>query len=286
MRRGLLILVHLTSKVMAMIGTAPNSLIRASTWASGTADRCGLRTVGVVLLAVLAIAACSTTPPVQATGDPGSANTRPGTVVVRAQGSVQAVPDIAVLGISVEIAQSSVAAARDRAARITEVVIDEFRRLGVSDQDMQTSRFSIQPDYRYTDDGRRRLVGYRVVHALTVTYRDLDTVGAAIDAVSEAGGDELAFRDIAFAHDDPERHLEAARRDAVDKLHSIARQLAEAANRELGPLLEISEGVTPPEAPYPRPAAGALLRAEAVDTPISIGSDTITVTVHGTFALR
>ena len=122
---------------------------------------------------------------------------------------------------------------------------------------MQTSRFSIQPDYQYTDDGRRRLAGYRVVHALTVTYRDLDTVGTAIDAVSEAGGDEIAFHDIAFAHSDPERHVEAARRDAVDKLHRTARQLAEAASRELGPLLEISEGVAPPNDPYPRPAMSA-----------------------------
>ena len=248
--------------------------------------RCGLRSVGVVIMAVLVIAGCSTTSQVQDMGSPGPANARPGTVVVRAEGSVQAVPDIAVLGISVEITQPSVAAARDRAAGVTETVIDEFRRLGVEDRDMQTSRFSIQPEYRYTDDGRRRLAGYRVVHALTVTYRDLGTVGPAIDAVSEAGGDELAFRDIAFAHADPERHLEAARRDAVDKLHRIARQLAEAVNRELGALLEISEAVTPSADPYPRPATGALLRAEAVDTPISIGSDTMAVTVRGVFALR
>ena len=105
--------------------------------------------------------------------------------------------------------------------------------------------------------------------------------------MSEAGGDELAFRSIGFTHADPDRHLEAARRDAVDKLHRTARQLAEAANRELGPLLEISEGVAPPEASYRGPTAGAaLLRAEAVDTPISIGSDLITVTVRGVFALR
>ena len=127
------------------------------------------------------------------------ADAHPGTVVVRAEGSVQAVPDIAVLGIGVEITRPSVAAARDQAARVTETVIDEFQRLGGEQRDMQTSRFSIQPEYQYADDGRRRLTGYRVVHSLTVTYRDLDTVGTAIDAVSEAGGDELAFRDIAFA---------------------------------------------------------------------------------------
>lgn len=273
-----------------MIAKARHPSILAGKRASGAADRCGLRAIGVVLVAVLATVGCSTTTHVTTTHVPaigvaGSANAHPGTVVVRAEGSVQAVPDIAVLGIAVEITQPSVAAARDRAALVTEAVIAELGRLGVEDRDMQTSRFSIQPDYQYTDEGRR-LAGYRVVHSLTVTHRNLDTLGPAIDAASDAGGDELVFRDIAFAHADLEGHFEAARRDAVAELHRTARQLAEAANRELGPLLEISEGVAPSDGPYPRPAASALLKADAVDTPISIGSDTITVTVRGVFALR
>ena len=252
------------------------------------AARGGLPAFALMLIAALATAGCSTAPDVHDAGAMITpVGTQWGTVVVRAEGSVQAVPDIVLLGISVEIAEPSVAAARDRAARVTDAVIEELARHGVEQRDMQTSRFSIQPEYQYTEGGRRRLTGYRVVHALTVTYRDLDTVGGAIDAVSEAGGDELAFRNIGFTHADPDRHLEAARRDAVDKLHRRARQLAEAANRELGPLLEISEGVAPPEASYRGPTAGAaLLRAEAVDTPISIGSDLITVTVRGVFALR
>ena len=120
------------------------------------------------------------------------------------------------------------------------------------------------------------LTGYRVVHTLTVTYRDLDTVGTAIDAVSDAGGDELAFRSIAFAHANPGRYLEAARREAVAELHRTATQLAEAANR-----------VGPPDGPYLMPSAGAaLLKAETVETPISIGTDSITVTVRGWFAIH
>ena len=240
-----------------------------------------------MLIAVLATAGCSTTPSAGTADGATNAGMQSGTVQVRAEGSVEAVPHIAVLGMSVEITEPSVGAARDRAARLTEVVIDELRRHGVEEEDIRTSRFSIDPDYQYTNDGGRRLNGYRVVHALTVTYRDLDTVGAAIDAVSSAGGDALAFGHIAFTHADPERHRQAARRDAVGRLHRTARQLAEASNRELGPLLEISEEVSPDYDPYPSLAAGpAMLRSEAVDTPISIGSEVISITVRGVFALR
>ena len=264
-------------------------MIASTTGSSpGSAALSPLPAIAVVLIAALATAGCSTAPQVQDMDAPSPAGTQSGTVVVRAEGSVQAVPDVAVLGISVEITEPSVRAARDRAARVSDAVINELERHGVEQQDMQTNRFSIHPAYQYTDDGRRRLTGYRVVHALTVTYWDLDTVGTAIDAVSEAGGDELAFRDIAFTHSDTERHLEAARRDAVDKLHRTARQLADASNRKLGALLEISEDPAALDyGPYQGRSAGtAMLRAEAVDTPISIGSDVITVTVRGVFALR
>ena len=240
-----------------------------------------------MLITVLATAGCSTTPPTATADAPTTAGTQSGTVQVRAEGRAEAVPDIAVLGMSVEITGSSVAAARDRAARLTQAVIDELGRQGVEEEDIRTNRFSVDPDYQYTNDGGRRLNGYRVVHALTVTYRDLGTVGAAIDALSTAGGDALVFRDIAFTHADLERHRQAARRNAVDRLHRTARQLAEASHRELGPLIEISEEVSPDYGPYQNLSAGAaMMRSEAVDTPISVGSDVIRVTVRGVFALR
>ena len=73
----------------------------------------------------------------------------------------------------------------------------------------------------------------------------------------------------------------------MDRLHRTARQLAEASNRELGPLLEISEEVSPDYGPFQSLSAGAvMLKSEAADTPISVGSDVIRITVRGVFALR
>ena len=250
-------------------------------------DATVLGAVVAVLIAAMATAGCSTTPAARDTVTAATEETHSATVRVQAEGSAEAVPDIAVLGMSVEVIEPSAGTARDRAARLTKAVIDELGRQGVEEDDIRTSRFSIDPDYRYTNDGRRILNGYRVIHALAVTHRDLDTLGAVIDAASRAGGDALAFNHIAFSHADPEPHRQAARRDAVDRLHRTARQLAEASNRELGPLLEISEEVSPEYGPFQSVSAGAvMLRSEAADTPISVGSDVIRVTVRGVFALR
>ena len=71
-------------------------------------------------------------------------------------------------------------------------MIDELERQGVEDRAIRAGRFSIRADYQYTDAGGRRLNGYRVSHTLTVEIGNLESVGAAIDALSRASGDALA----------------------------------------------------------------------------------------------
>ena len=78
------------------------------------------------------------------------ANPEPGAVVVppRRRGRT----DKAVLYTGVEITKPSVAAAKDRAARMTEAAVDELRRLGVADRDMQTK--AVQHPARLSVHGR------------------------------------------------------------------------------------------------------------------------------------
>ena len=241
----------------------------------------------LLLAALLAVPGCHTGSTVVSGAAVPTAAPAPGTIHAWAEGRAEAVPDIAVVRMSIETSGRTVRAAREQAASLTRAVIDELARHGAEERHIRTSRFSIRADYQYTDDGRR-LTGYQVSHALTVELANLESVGAAIDALSKAGGDALAFHDIEFAYADPERLLEEARRNAVAKLHRHAQQLAAAANQELGPLLELTEvsGAPDPSPPGPYLAAEMMARARPADTPISIGSGTVSVTVRGVFALR
>ena len=91
------------------------------------------------------------------------ANPRIGSGGGARRGSVEAVPDTAVLDIGVEITKPSVAAAR---------AIDELRRLGVEDQDMQAR--SVQHPARLSVHRRwRDLTGYPVLHVLTEGRRPM-----------------------------------------------------------------------------------------------------------------
>ena len=240
------------------------------------------------IAALVATAGCHTgSTAVSGPAEPGDVPVF-GTLYAWAEGRAEAAPDIAVVRMSIETSGRTVHGAREQAAGLTRAVLEELERQGVAEEKIRTTRFSIRADYQYTDDGRRRLTGYQVSHALTVEIADLESVGAAIDALSEAGGDALAFHDIEFGYAAPERLLEEARRNAVEKLQRHAQQLAAAANRELGPLLELTEvsGAPGPSPPGPYLAAEMMARARPADTPISAGSGTVSVTVRGVFELR
>lgn len=247
------------------------------------------RTLPAVLLlaALLAVPGCHTGSTVISGAAVPAAAPAPGTIHAWAEGRAEAVPDIAVVRMSIETSGRTVRGAREQAAGLTRAVIDELARQGVEDRHVRTSRFGIRADYEYTDDGRR-LIGYQVSHSLTAEIANLESVGDGIDALSEAGGDALAFHDIEFAYADPERLLAEARRNAVENLQRHAQQLAAAANRELGPLLELTEvsDAPGPSPPGPYLAAEKMVRARPADTPISAGSGTVSVTVRGVFELR
>ena len=240
------------------------------------------------LAALVAMAGCHTGSTVVRGPAVPAAAPAPGTIHAWAEGRAEAVPDIAVVRMSIETSGRTVRAARERAADVTRAVIAELARQGVEDRDIRTSRFSIRADYQYADDGRRHLTGYQVSHALTVEIANLESVGAALDALSEAGGDALAFHAIEFGYADPDRLLEQARRNAVENLQRHAQQLAAAANRELGPLLELTELSGTPDSGPPGPylAAEVMARSRPADTPISAGSRTVSITVRGVFELR
>ena len=239
----------------------------------------------LLLAALLAVPGCRTLSPVAGVAVPAAAAPGPGTLHAWAEGRAEAVPDIAVVRMIIETSGRTVRAARGQAAGVTRSVLDELQRQGVEERNIRTLGFSIRPEHEYTDAGRR-LVGYQVSHALVVKIANPESVGAAIDALSEAGGDAVAFHDIEFAYADLERLLEEARRAAVEKLQRHAQQLAAAANRELGPLLELTEVSGAPASARPAPYLAAEMVGAPADTTISVGSGTASVTVRGVFELR
>lgn len=244
----------------------------------------------VVILAggiLLLLTACGTT-----TGQPGSpaaaAALQEGTstgmtgISVSGRGEVIGTPDTLSVSLGVSVTRATVSEAIDVAAQRATGLIDAMRDLGVADDDMQTSNYSVYPEYDYSDNNAPKITGYRVDNTLSVKIRNLDMAGEILDAAASAAGDDVRVNGVSFSLDDNDALLVAARAAAWEDARTKAEQLAELAGVTLGAPLTISESVANfPQPFFDRAAAGAFDEA----TPIQAGQETVTVDLSVTFEI-
>ena len=85
------------------------------------------------------------------------------------------------------------------AAEAMDALMKALTARGIEERDIQTTRFSIYPEYQYDrDKDRSELVGYRVNNQISVTIRNLDQVGMVIDDMLEAGGEPRPLQRNSF----------------------------------------------------------------------------------------
>ena len=154
--------------------------------------------------------------------------------------TVNAVPDTATVGAGVQTrAMTADGAARENAVKM-DAIIARIRALGVAKEDIQTSNFSINPQFQYNNDNTPpKFIGYDVANMVTVKLRKLDRVGPALDALIASGANSINGPSFMLDNDTAARS--AARRAAFTDAQSRARELAGLAGYTGVKLLEISE---------------------------------------------
>lgn len=206
------------------------------------------------------------------------------TLNISAEGTVQREPDIAFLNAGVQTRGDTAEAAMSANASAMNGVFEALAAANIARRDMQTSNFSLQPQYDYSNrqSGEPpRLTGYQASNQLTVKVRDLDTLGETMDALVGAGGN--TFSGLSFALEDDRSAMNAARKLAMNDAISRAELYAAASGYELARVVTISES----SGYRPQPmAAMAQTRSLESATPIASGEVGYSVTVNVTFELR
>jgi len=204
-------------------------------------------------------------------------------VTVSGSGSAFGEPDVAELSLGVEAEAAGVSEARSRAAEAMEAMLTALKDGGVADEDIQTTRFSVQPRFDYID-GRQELRGFVVTNIVIAKIREIDDTGGLIDSALEAGGDLARVDNLRFTIDDPSALEEQARQEAMAEARRKAETLAQAAGVELGPPRSISESGGPQPVPFElRSVPGA---GELAATPIEVGELEVRVQVQVVYALE
>lgn len=217
----------------------------------------------------------------QDTADNGMREARPGVMDLRGHGEVMAVPDTAYINSGVVTEAET---ARDALTANTEAMtqlIDVLKQAGIDDRDIQTSNFTVQPQYVYPDerdsDGYTRppkISGYRVSNAVTVRIRQLDSLGAVLDQAVSVGANTV--NSVSFAVGDPDSLYDDARKRAVADAIAKAELYAEAAGVTLGRIRSISENGP---VPLPKAMDAQVMRMEAVPAAVPVQAGEISYSV-------
>jgi uncharacterized protein YggE len=204
------------------------------------------------------------------------------TVTVTGEGVIHGVPNLAVLQSAVVTTNADAGAALSQNSAKVRSTLAAFHAAGIADRDIATTDFSITPRYaeRKDDDSAPRIVDYTVRNAVTVKIRELDHLGAVLQAAVGSGANDVGALSFTFA--DPGKLLDEARRKAMADARHRAALYAEAAGMALGPVVRITDngGVVP--RPY------AMMRTMAAPkggVPISRGEREVRARVQAVWSL-
>ncbi|MCG0239046.1 MAG: SIMPL domain-containing protein [Firmicutes bacterium] len=153
------------------------------------------------------------------------------TISVTGRAVLEVSPDTAQVTLGVSQVAPTAAESYNRAANAMQRLVAAIREQGIAESEIRTSGLSIYPEYEWNRE-ERRLVGYRTTATVTVTTRNLDRVGAIIDAGVAAGANEV--QGIQFLVREEARHLDAALEQAVADARHKAEQVARAMGVKVG----------------------------------------------------
>ncbi|MEK7109049.1 MAG: SIMPL domain-containing protein [Patescibacteria group bacterium] len=217
------------------------------------------------------------------------------TISISGHGEALAVPDIATFSFSVVSDKATVAAAQADATQKANATTKYLTDAGVDKKDIQTSDYSIYPQYDYVQGvcqggycpgGRQVLRGYQVRQGTTVKVRETAKAGELLAGVGGKGATEVSG--LQFTFDDPDKVATEARdkaiADAKEKAETLAKQLGVSLVRVVS-FSESSGGS------YPRPMTAAYSMGGAEDSKsvapeISTGQNKVTNDVTVTYEIR
>jgi len=197
--------------------------------------------------------------------------------------SVRAAPDLVVIGAGVITQAATAREAMAQNARKMERAIARLKAMKIAARDIQTSNFSLAPQYRYDREREQQiLIGYRVSNQISVKLRDQRRAGEVLDALVAEGVNNVNGPSFVLENDEAAR-LEARGR-AYAKALATARQYARLAGFERVELVGLSEQLAR-GAPVPVMAARMAAAEADAATPIEPGEVETAVTIAVRFRL-
>lgn len=134
------------------------------------------------------------------------------TITVTGSGTLEVTPDIAEIQFDVVTEGNNVVEVQNENAQITSRVLEAIISFGIMRTDIQTSQYQVLPRYDYID-GKQTFRGYEVRNSITVTVRNVNSVGRLIDLAVKSGANHVSS--LQFKLENEEAYYNQALRLAI-----------------------------------------------------------------------
>lgn len=208
----------------------------------------------------------------------------PQEISISGSGKIYAKPDVAILILGVE----------DKGAKISDIVknntdkmnkiIKDVKDSGVDEKDIQTTQYTITPEYNWTEVRGRIFIGYSLTQQITVKVRDFEKIGSILDKATSDGAN--AVGDLQFTIDEPESVRAEARQKAIEEAKTKAATLANQSGLKIVKLINISEGYDSYPQPLYAKGGGVMMESVSAVPDIQAGQMEINSTVILTYRVR
>ena len=202
-------------------------------------------------------------------------------ITISATGSATVVPDAVRINATVSVLGASSKAALASAATTSAAVRKALTANKVATKDIATQSVTVNPEYSYPASGTPTLSGYRATQSFDITIRAASTAGAVVDAIVEAGADNLQVNGVSPFVLDDNKATDSARTAAVNKAKAKAASYAKLLGVKLGKVIYLDESSAPSVYPVYTTAA----KADSTATVVDLGEQKITVSVTVRWAI-
>jgi len=176
------------------------------------------------------------------------------TIVVTGLGSASAKPDQAELRLGVSTKGATATEALTKNAESMGRIMEKIKAMEMVEE-IETSRFSLRPDYSRMVE---KLEGLIVDHVFRVTTTDLDKVGEIIDKAVETGANKVEMINYTFKRDTLEELSKRARQKAMSDAKAKAETIADSLGVEIVGISNAIEDTYPYTKGAPPPLASGV----------------------------
>ena len=212
-----------------------------------------------------------------------------GTIAIDGRGEVSAAPDTAFVTSGVTTQGETARQALDLNTEAMGDLIAALKAAGIEAKDIQTSGFSVNPNYVYSEQRDAsgytlppKITGYQVSNSVTVRVRALSSLGSVLDRAVTVGANTI--NGVSFSVADPTELYNKAREQAFADARNKADLYATAASGKLGDIISISESQNS-SSPQPYMAKALASPAPRSDVPVQAGELNFAAVVSVTWDL-